>query len=111
MDDIWPYEHTGTNIVELPVHWILDDAPHLSFDLDTWSKRIASAAEVRTLWWEELSGIFGLGGLAVLTMHPQIIGRPGRLSLLDDVLGFVKDASDVHVGTGRDIAQWVRLPS
>jgi peptidoglycan/xylan/chitin deacetylase (PgdA/CDA1 family) len=31
MDDIRPYRHGASGIVELPVHWTLDDAPHFSF--------------------------------------------------------------------------------
>ena len=27
-----------------------------------------------------------LGGLVMLTMHPQIIGRPGRVAMLEDFL-------------------------
>ena len=32
-----------------------------------------SSAEVRAIWEEEVAGIAALGGLAMLTMHPQII--------------------------------------
>ena len=44
-------------IVELPVHWTFDDAPHFWFDLRSWNKTIRTAAEVRSLWAEELEGI------------------------------------------------------
>jgi len=33
MGDIRPYGHPRHGIVELPVHWTFDDAPHFWFDL------------------------------------------------------------------------------
>ena len=49
MDDIRPYRHPASTIVELPVHWILDDAPHFWFADDSWTKKIATVDEVRLL--------------------------------------------------------------
>ena len=90
MDDIRPYRHDGFDIVELPVQWILDDAPHFWFDdVASWTKKISRPSEVREIWEEEFLGIHELGGLTVLTMHPQIIGRPGRLRMLDAFIDFV----------------------
>ena len=34
MDDIRPYRHPGLGLIELPVHWILDDAAHFWYDDD-----------------------------------------------------------------------------
>jgi peptidoglycan/xylan/chitin deacetylase (PgdA/CDA1 family) len=86
MDDVRPYLHPAHDLVELPVHWTLDDAPHFWFDNASWTKTIRSAAEVRAIWAEEAAGYRALGGLYVLTMHPQVIGRPGRLLMLEAFL-------------------------
>ena len=103
MDDIRPYRHKGADIVELPVQWILDDAPHFWFDaLVNWSKKIARPSEVREIWEEEFLGIHSLGGVTVLTMHPQIIGRPSRLRMLDAFLDFVTAHESVRLTTARD---------
>jgi hypothetical protein len=40
-------------------------------------------------------------------MHPQIIGRPGRLTLLEDLVGFVQGHDDVWVATTGEIASRV----
>jgi peptidoglycan-N-acetylglucosamine deacetylase len=104
MDDIRPYVHEGFGIVELPVQWLLDDAPHFWFDGATWTKKISRPSEVREIWQEEFLGIHALGGLTVLTMHPQIIGRPGRLRMLDAFLDFVKAQDDVRIATAREVA-------
>jgi peptidoglycan-N-acetylglucosamine deacetylase len=107
MDDIRPYRHDG-GIVELPVQWILDDAPHFWFANDTWEKKISTTAEVRAIWEEEFLGLRALGGTFVLTMHPQIIGRPSRLAFLDAFMGWVLDHDDVRAGTCAELA--ARVP-
>lgn len=108
MDDIRPYVHDGFNIVELPVQWILDDAAHFWFASATWTKKISNPVEVREIWEGEFLGIHALGGLTVLTMHPQIIGRPGRLSMLEAFLDFVKGQDGVVLATAADAAAAVR---
>jgi len=108
MDDIRPYLHDGFDIVELPVQWILDDAAHFWFASATWTKKISAPSEVREIWEGEFLGIHGLGGLTVLTMHPQIIGRPGRLPMLEAFLGFVKAQDDVVVCTAAEAAASAR---
>ncbi len=86
MDDVRPYRHPDHDLVELPVHWTLDDAPFFWFDNASWSRTIRSAAELRAIWDEEAEGYRALGGLLVLTVHPQIIGRPGRIRMLESFL-------------------------
>jgi peptidoglycan/xylan/chitin deacetylase (PgdA/CDA1 family) len=38
-------------------------------------------------------------------MHPQVIGRPGRLAFLEEFIRFVRDHEDVWVATTREIAR------
>ena len=104
MDDIRPYRHPN-GIVELTVHWILDDAAHFWFDGSTWTKTIRSNAEVMAIWRDEFSGIKQLGGLVMLTAHPMLIGRPGRLLLLDQLLAWITDQPDVWIATANDVAE------
>lgn len=104
MDDIRPYRHPGTKLVELPVHWLLDDAAHFWFDNASWTKKISTTEEVRQIWEAELDGIGRLGGLCVLTMHPQIIGRPSRLAFLERFVQFAKAQPSVWIATLREVA-------
>ena len=78
MDDLVPYRHEGSGIVELPIQWTLDDAAHFWFDGATWTKKISTVGEVREIWQGEFLGIRKLGGCCIFTMHPQVIGRPYR---------------------------------
>lgn len=111
MDDDRPYLHAGGDLVEIPVHWMLDDAPHFWFDVTTWTKRIAPVGEVRSIWLDEFEGVTGTGGCTVFTMHPQIIGRPSRLAMLDDVMASVRRAGDVWTAPCRAIADAVPGPA
>jgi peptidoglycan/xylan/chitin deacetylase (PgdA/CDA1 family) len=108
MDDLVPYRHQGSPVVELPVQWILDDAAHFWFDGSTRTKKIATGSEVREIWEGEFRGYHALGGAFVLTMHPQVIGRPYRLEMLDDFISYVKGYGDVWIATCRQIAERVR---
>jgi peptidoglycan/xylan/chitin deacetylase (PgdA/CDA1 family) len=108
MDDLRPYRHEGTDLIELPIQWILDDAAHFWFDADSWNKKISTAEEVRSIWQGELRGYRKLGGAFILTMHPQIIGRPYRLELLEAFMDHVLAMPDAWVTTCREIA--ARVP-
>lgn len=111
MNDFRPYRHRQRSLVELPVQWILDDWPQFAcYGADT--GRIRTAAEVEQLWKEEFDGIRAYGGSYILTMHPQISGRPARVALLDRMIEYVKQAGDVWIATCAEIAAYAnqRLP-
>lgn len=107
MDDIRPYRHQGGDVVELPIQWILDDAPYFWFSPADWLRKISTPSEVYEIWTGELEGIVKLGGCCIFTMHPQVIGRPHRLAFLDRLIGEVLARDDVWVATCRDIAAQV----
>jgi peptidoglycan/xylan/chitin deacetylase (PgdA/CDA1 family) len=52
MDDIRPYQHPDTNIIELPGHWIMDDWVQFTHEIDG-LKVNATCAHVFQLWMEE----------------------------------------------------------
>ncbi|HLB61295.1 MAG TPA: polysaccharide deacetylase [Actinomycetota bacterium] len=108
MDDVRPYRHDGCSVVELPIQWVLDDAAHFWFGPAEWTKKISTTSEVRQIWEEELLGIREMGGCFVLTMHPQIIGRPSRVAFLDRFVGFVKSLNDGWIATCAEVARRVR---
>jgi hypothetical protein len=85
MDDIVPYVHPDTALVELPVQWILDDAAHWWFSSSDWNRKIASPSEVREIWEQEFLGIHANGGCCVFTMHTELMGATGS----DPVVGLL----------------------
>jgi peptidoglycan/xylan/chitin deacetylase (PgdA/CDA1 family) len=104
MDDLRPYRRTGSSLIEIPIQWTLDDAAHFWFDADTWTKTIATASHVREIWEGEFLGYRRRGGAFVLTCHPQVIGRPYRLDMLDGFIGWMKEHEDVWWATCRELA-------
>jgi peptidoglycan/xylan/chitin deacetylase (PgdA/CDA1 family) len=111
MDDIRPYLHPGGAVAELPVQWILDDAAHWWMDLASWTKKIATTAEVESIWSEELAGIADLGGCCVFTMHPAVIGRPARLAFLERMIDLVQAREDVYLATCAQLAACLPRPT
>jgi len=108
MDDLRPYRRPRGTLVEIPIQWTLDDAAYFWFGADSWEKTISPASAVREIWEGEFRGYHRLGGSFVLTMHPQVIGRPYRLELLDGFIRFVKSHDDAWIATCREIA--ARVP-
>jgi peptidoglycan-N-acetylglucosamine deacetylase len=108
MDDIRPYLHPGTGVMELPVQWILDDAAHFWFSAAEWTRSIAAPSQVDEIWRGELEGIRRLGGCCVFTMHPQVIGRPSRLAFLEAMIEHTTSAGDIWVTTLAEMAEHAR---
>ncbi len=109
MDADLPYLHSDpAGLVELPVSWVLDDAPHFWFDLESWDKTIASAATVQALWREEFVAAYAERGYFGLTLHPQIIGRPARLKMLDQFIGWIRGHPGVWIATCEQVAAHVK---
>jgi peptidoglycan/xylan/chitin deacetylase (PgdA/CDA1 family) len=86
MDDDRPYVlETGAGaIVELPVHWSLDDWEQYAYvpEPDV-GGMIEAPSKVLELWRGELDAMRRYGCLFVLTMHPFLSGRPARVEPKD----------------------------
>jgi len=107
LDHILPYRHDSHDLIELPVSWILDDAPHFWFANDTWDKTIRSPREVLDVWRPEIDGIAALGGHVMLTFHPFLTGRPSRLAFLDTLLTHLT-ATGAWIATAHEVAEHTR---
>jgi peptidoglycan/xylan/chitin deacetylase (PgdA/CDA1 family) len=104
MDDFRPYRHRDRRLIELPVQWILDDWPHFAWYAGDSARTIRSTAEVEAIWGEEFDGIRENGGSYILTLHPQVSGRPSRVALLDRMIEYVRSHADVWIATCGEIA-------
>jgi len=107
MDDIRPYRYPGTDVIELPSQWLLDDWSQFGHGSDDALARNATCAHVRQLWIEEFRAIHRLGGLFVLTMHPQVTGRPARIEMLADLVSEMRGHDGVWIADCRTIAEHV----
>jgi peptidoglycan-N-acetylglucosamine deacetylase len=107
MDSDKPYVlDTGAGeIVELPVHWALDDWEQYAYIPDPpFRSAIESPAKVLDLWLSELDAMRKHDCFFVLTCHPFLSGRPHRVEVLRRVIEHALEAGDVEFLACRDAA-------
>jgi len=110
MADDRPYEllqdGKPTGIVEIPVEWILDDAPLF----DPRGERYSPPREVARVWMDEFDKAYDEGTMLVLTMHPHISGHRSRIVALEQLIAHIeaKGAGKVWWTTHGAAAEYVR---
>src|SRR5215212_3548913 len=110
MADDRPYEliQNGkpTGLVEIPVEWILDDAPLF----DPRGNSYSPPREVARVWMDEFDKAYAEGTMLVLTMHPHISGHRSRIVALEQLIAHVesKGAGKVWWATHGAVAEYVR---
>ena len=110
MADEKPYEIkvNGTQtLLELPVDWVLDDAPYFLFMFfPTYISGTASPSKVYETWKSEFDGYYEDGGCYILTMHPQIIGRSSRIAILEKLIQYIRSKPRVWFTRCIDVANY-----
>ena len=108
MADDRPYELTAngeaTGLVELPVDWILDDAPLMN----PLGDRYANPRDVLQVFKDEFDIAYEEGTTFVLTMHPKYIGHRSRIVVLRELIEHIGARPDVWFGTHESAVRWVR---
>jgi len=109
MGDDWPYvEQLGsTSLVELPVHWSLDDFPYYSWR-ESGGGLMADPGTVGAIWLSEFKGALREGGHVTYTAHPEISGRRARFEALQRLVDTIRSSADVWFATHGEVAQLVR---
>jgi peptidoglycan/xylan/chitin deacetylase (PgdA/CDA1 family) len=108
MDRLGPYLHAergGRRLVEIPVSWVLDDAPFFMF---TGQRAMQPPGPVLQGWLTELDGITEVGGVTNFTFHPQIIGRPSRFACLRELVEHARHTPKLWVARLEQIAAHAR---
>ncbi|MFD1554231.1 polysaccharide deacetylase [Paraburkholderia silviterrae] len=84
MGDDRPYREcwNGRSILELPVHWSLDDYPMFGWTIDNGGNFTAPRTLVET-WLAEYESARRDGRHTTFTMHPEVIGRGARFDQLE----------------------------
>ncbi len=108
MADDRPYELVAdgraTGMVELPVQWILDDAPLFN----PLGQRYASPREVLQVYKDEFDIAYQEGTTFVLTMHPHYIGHRSRIVILRELIDYIRGHKGAWFGTHEAAVRWVR---
>jgi peptidoglycan-N-acetylglucosamine deacetylase len=108
MGDDRPYiEHwQDLSILEIPVHWSLDDWPRFGWNIDG-GGNVADPAELTRCWIAEFESARAEGRHTSFTMHPEVIGRPYRLAALVQVIEHMVAAGDVWFARMDQVAEHV----
>jgi peptidoglycan/xylan/chitin deacetylase (PgdA/CDA1 family) len=105
MDDEVPYCYES-GLVELPVQWILDDACYFLYSPNPPRSRvIANPDWVFSIWKSEFDGYYQEGHYFLLTMHPQLSGRPHRIQMLEKLIRHMKRQKGVWFARCIDVAE------
>ncbi len=108
MADDRPYEILAngepTGIVELPVEWILDDAPLMN-PLGT---RYSTPRDVLQVYIDEFDRAYQESTMFLLTMHPHYIGHRSRMVVLEGLIDHIRAHDGVWWATHRAAADYAR---
>jgi peptidoglycan/xylan/chitin deacetylase (PgdA/CDA1 family) len=72
-----------SSLVEVPVYWAMDDWPY--FEPGPGKMGLSAPSHVLEIWTEELryAHANAPGGVVMITVHPECIGRGHRMALLE----------------------------
>lgn len=108
MADDRPYEllqnGEATGLVELPVEWILDDAPLFNPRGNSYM----NPRDVMQVWIDEFDKAWEEGTMFLLTLHPHVSGHRSRIVALEGLIEHMKAKGDVWFGTHEAAARYVR---
>jgi peptidoglycan/xylan/chitin deacetylase (PgdA/CDA1 family) len=108
MGDDRPYFETldQGSILELPVHWSLDDWPYYGWSVDAGGNVIGTSVWYEG-WLAEFDSAVAERRLVTYTMHPEVVGRGYRLAALERLVGAMRDRADVWFATHGQVADLV----
>jgi hypothetical protein len=103
-----PYElmqdGEATGVVELPVEWILDDAPLFNPRGNSYM----NPRDVMQVWIDEFDKAWEEGTMFLLTMHPHVSGHRSRIVALEGLIAHMQAKGGVWFATREDAARYVR---
>jgi peptidoglycan/xylan/chitin deacetylase (PgdA/CDA1 family) len=93
------------DLVELPFSWGLDDFTHFEFALG-WTTDQSPPSAVREIWQGDFDYALANepGGVFGVCMHPEVIGRGHRMTMLDGLIEHMKAQDGVTFTTYLDYA-------
>lgn len=111
-DDDSPYLHRVdgdlTDIVEFPFAWVLDDAPFFLYSITLPGRTMHPPSAVLEAWRAEFDGLYREDRQFTLAMHPQIIGRPSRIAMLESFIQHVRSRPGVWFARCDQVADAIR---
>ena len=104
-----PYKMEN-GLVEVPSYYEMDDF-HLFADypgVAPYHARMMSPEAGYEIWTNAFDGYYRYGLCYATMFHPQIIGKPGNMMLLDRLLNYIEKYPDVWFATAEEVARhWI----
>lgn len=101
-----------TDFIEIPTKWEVDDYVAMAYNLypaePCGQDRISCYKDVAENFMKEFEGHHRYGLCISFMSHPQVIGSPGRIQILNYLLKNIVDRKDVWIATGSEISNWYR---
>ena len=109
MGDDRPYWERwgGQRILELPVHWSLDDWPHFGWSIDR-GGNLGDPVRLQASWLAEYDLARDEGRHLTYTMHPEVIGRGQRFAEFARLVSDLVDRGGTWFAPLADVAALVR---
>jgi len=105
-----PNSDKADGLVIIPSYYDMDDF-HLFADypgIPGYHARILSPQTGYEIWSNAFDGYYKFGLCYTTMFHPQIIGKPGNIMLLDRLLSYMLKFPNVWFATAKEIAEyWV----
>ena len=90
-----------TTLVEMPIHWAADDAPHFEYvrTETTFRQGLMNASAVGENWINDFLFMRDTmeWGVLTYTCHPYVIGRGARMMMLERVIRTAADSGAVFL--------------
>jgi peptidoglycan-N-acetylglucosamine deacetylase len=109
MDTDLPYLHQTPDgdLVELPTAWVNNDFPFFGFSaVPPVGNGIWSQQDVFEIWSEEFEGMYDEGGFFNLMGHPQVIGRPSRMRMVERLIRQILGKKDIWFAKPIEVAEF-----
>jgi peptidoglycan/xylan/chitin deacetylase (PgdA/CDA1 family) len=105
-DDPYEIDSAGqpTGIVELPVEWILDEAPLVNPRGNAYT----TPRDLAQVWIDEFDAAYEERGMFILTTHPHLIGHRSRIVALELLVDHIRSKQGVWFATHRAAAEYVK---
>ena len=111
MDAETPYRHVidgkASDLIELPTTFALNDSSCFAYSFGL-AKPLLTPGIVEAMYLEEFEAEYEERGFCMFMLHPQLIGRPGRLRMLERVVTHMKSRGDVLFTTAEKVAERCR---
>lgn len=101
-----------TDFIEIPTKWELDDYVAMAYHMypaePAGQDRISCYRDVKDNFMREFEGHYRYGLCISFMNHPQVIGAPGKIKILDYLLQEITKRKDVWIATVSQVADWYR---